>query len=383
MDEISAAVGALIAKRLEEGLKPLAQITTLAGPQGEKGQNGERGEQGERGAPGRDGIDGAPGIDGRNGTDGRDGRDGRDGIDGSTPEIEINDKKTRLRIRDPQTGKWGAWITLGQHITQVIGGGGGSGSSSPSTPETYTNATPTPVTIGGIASGSTFAGKTMTEMLDLLLYPYQSPTFSSFAISGQATTVEAGTTITAGAKTFTWGTTNGANITANTLAIDDLTDAVSLAAGLADDSTEAIAIPTPIQINGAGAHVWRITGTNSNAINFTRDFTVNWQYMKYHGKNIAASLTEADIEALATAALSATQAGTYSFTTSGAPEHLWIAYPALLGALSSFLDVNTGFPVPFEAPQTVSVTNALGVTTNYSAYRSTNQVAGAFTIAAS
>ena len=42
----------------------------------------------------------------------------------------------------------------------------------------YTNSTPTPNTIGGIPSGSTFNSQTMTQMWDALLYPYIAPSAS-------------------------------------------------------------------------------------------------------------------------------------------------------------------------------------------------------------
>lgn len=45
----------------------------------------------------------------------------------------------------------------------------------------YTNLTPTPTTVGGISVGSTFSNKSMTEMWDMLLYPYIAP-LSSLAL---------------------------------------------------------------------------------------------------------------------------------------------------------------------------------------------------------
>lgn len=39
----------------------------------------------------------------------------------------------------------------------------------------YTNLNPTPITVGGVPSGSTFSNKTMTEMWNMLLYPYVAP----------------------------------------------------------------------------------------------------------------------------------------------------------------------------------------------------------------
>lgn len=50
-------------------------------------------------------------------------------------------------------------------------GGGGAGGG-----VTYTNATPTLTTLGGIAAGSTFTAQTMQQMWDMLLYPYLAPT---------------------------------------------------------------------------------------------------------------------------------------------------------------------------------------------------------------
>jgi len=51
----------------------------------------------------------------------------------------------------------------------------------------YTNATPTPVTIGGIDAGSTFTDQTMTQMWDSLLYPELFPSLvapsSTFALT--------------------------------------------------------------------------------------------------------------------------------------------------------------------------------------------------------
>ena len=50
----------------------------------------------------------------------------------------------------------------------------------------YVNSASTTSTVGGITAGSTFPapGKTMQEMWDLLLYPYQPPAFTSFNQSG-------------------------------------------------------------------------------------------------------------------------------------------------------------------------------------------------------
>jgi hypothetical protein len=45
--------------------------------------------------------------------------------------------------------------------------------------ESYTNATPSVITVGGIAAGSTFNNKSMTQMFDALLYPELFPTLTN------------------------------------------------------------------------------------------------------------------------------------------------------------------------------------------------------------
>lgn len=57
-------------------------------------------------------------------------------------------------------------------VAIVIAGGGGGG-------DTYTNLTPTPTTIGGISTGTTFAARTMQQMWDHLLYPELFPTLTN------------------------------------------------------------------------------------------------------------------------------------------------------------------------------------------------------------
>lgn len=63
----------------------------------------------------------------------------------------------------------------------IIGGGSGGGAG-----PTYTNATPTPLTLGGIPAGTTFTAQTMQQMWDRLLYPYIAPaiTLTSTPSSG-------------------------------------------------------------------------------------------------------------------------------------------------------------------------------------------------------
>lgn len=244
--------------------------------------------------------------------------------------------------------------------------------------EVYTNATPMPVAVGGWDAGSTFSTKSMTAMLDGLLYPYQYPTFSSFTISGQSTPIEVGASIAID-RTFTWGTTNSTNINTNSISLVDVTGGgVTIASGLANDGTEATNYPaSPIIKTIADSHSFRIDGVNSKTQTFSRTYSVAWQWMRYYGESGITPLNEAGIKGLRVGGLSSGFAGTYSFVGGG---YKYLAYQSSLGTATSFKDQATGLDVPFETPYTVSVTNTNGVTTTYRVHRTTNVLLGSITI---
>lgn len=231
----------------------------------------------------------------------------------------------------------------------------------------YTNATPVPVTIGGIEAGTTFLDDTMTEMFDMLLYPYQYPAFSAFSIPGQVSPLEVGDSIPAN-PTFSWATSNSANITANSVAIYDQTASTLIIDGLANDGTEAVTYGA-VTRTSQGNNVFRVEATNTKGQTLSRTYSVTWNWSVYHGTDVnAGPLVEADVEAL-TSALQSGFAGTYAF---GAGGYKYVAYPAVYGTATQFKDQLTNFNVAMEAPYVVSVTNAHGQTTNYNVHRSTN-----------
>ena len=244
----------------------------------------------------------------------------------------------------------------------------------------YTNATSVPTTIGGIASGSTFSSKTWQEMFTSLLYPYQNPTFSSFGFTGQATPLEVGATITAN-RTFTWGTTNATNISTNTIKIQ-YPVGTDKATSLANDGTETVT-HAAIQRTTPGTETFRIIGTNTNAITFQRDASVEWRWMKFSDNSaLAGPLSAVQIQALATQSLVTSGAATYTFSAVGGT-YKYIAYPASFGTLTTFKDQSTNLDVPMQTVYTVSVTNSFGQTTNYNVHRTTNQLGAAINIVAS
>jgi len=280
--------------------------------------------------------------------------------------------KNRALVIDYTDGKSKsiALPTGGGSTTVYQNGGGGT--------ETYTNFTPTAVSIGGIPAGSTFDNMTMQEMWDALLYPYQTPVFSSFT-SSMSTPIEVGGTIPAGSVTFLWNTTNSSNIAANSIKIDDITAGNTLASGLANTGTTAISISAITNVM-ATSHQWKITATNTKGVFLSRTLNVYWQWKIYYGESALTDLTETDVEALRVGTLAANVSGNYSFN---AGEYKWICYPTSFGLKTTFKDASTNFDVATQPALTKSITNSQGVATNYYCHRTVNKLGGSITIAIS
>lgn len=245
---------------------------------------------------------------------------------------------------------------------------------------TYTNAIAVPTTIGGITAGSTFNAKSWQQMFDSLLYPYQVPAFSAFSFTGASTPLEVGASIAAN-RTFTWTSTNSANINVNSINIE-YPVGNPIATGLANDGTETVT-HSAVQLSAPGTATFRVRGVNTQAGAFTRDLTIEWRWLKFSGNSaLAGPLSAAQIQALGTSSLATDDAGNYVFGAA-AGTYKYIACPVSWGTLTTFKDQSTNLDVPMQAAYTVSVTNANGQTTNYNVYRTTNQLGGAITIVAS
>jgi hypothetical protein len=255
---------------------------------------------------------------------------------------------------------------LNTYEWDIVGGGGGS---------TYTNATPVPVTIGGIASGTTFVAQTMSQMFDALLYPYQSPAFLTFLMTGVAI-LEVGDSIS-GNKTFTWTDSHPTNINPNSIDIDDITNAVNLETGLADTGSVVYNFAAPIQKLTATFNRFRIQATNTNSVLFNKLLDILWEWKVYYGESTTTPLIATDIQGLRVGGLQAGFAGTYVFLAGG---YKYLCWPTALGLASSFKDQATGLNVDMQAPYTVNVTNAFSVTTAYYVYRTTYILGGAINI---
>lgn len=258
----------------------------------------------------------------------------------------------------------------------------------------YSGTSPTTVTVGGISAGTAISGQTITQILQTMLVPYINPAFSSFTMSGQATTVEVGTTIS-GSKSFAFGLSTPGNVSANTLAILDVTGGTTLASGLPVTSPQSATLVSAT-LNAPGSYSWRGRATNTQSVQFfSSNFTVTWQWRVYAGTSTNVTLTAGQIQALASNALQAGFGATYSLAAGG---YKYFAWPNSMGsptASTGFRDTATNLAVAMAevtddpaysnvqngwSYALVSVTNGNGVTTNYRVYRTKNILSGSINI---
>lgn len=263
-----------------------------------------------------------------------------------------------------------AWTANSYIVQNITAGeiGGASGTD-------YVRATPMDITVGGATAGTTFDG-TVQDALDTVLYPYIAPAFTSFSLTGYST-LEVGDSVPAGSQTFTFNIDEDGNVQTNSIDIENVSDSVTLATGTANDNTETVTFPSPVTRTTSGSKTFRITGTNTQASDFTRNLSINWRFRVYYGESVSTSLNEAGIEALRASLLASGASRTYAMLGGG---YKYLCWPSSFSQPTQFKDANSGFAVAMESPVTVSVTNAHGVTTDYSVYRTTNQLAGAIDI---
>jgi len=257
------------------------------------------------------------------------------------------------------------------------------------TGSTYTNSAATPSTVGGISAGSTFSGKTMQQMWDSLLYPYQYPAFSTFTlgIGGQQ---EIGYDI-AVSQTFTWAATNPSNVSANTISIAGYN--LTTLNGLPNPGSTGVTftgVVTRGSGDGPGTRSWSIQGINSNAGTFSSSLAIEWNWRFYAGTSTNTSLTAANITGLTdyNALNGQLHSGTFAMSAGG---YKYFCIANIYGSPSSFVDNSNNLNVAMYAGYAntdgygnkydlVSVTNTYGETTSYKVYRTLNQLGGTITI---
>ena len=261
----------------------------------------------------------------------------------------------------------------GNDISFVGGGSGGT--------ETYTNLTATTQTVGGITSGSTFENKTMTEMWNLLLYPYQTPAFTSFSRTNLKTSYDLGEAVTIGNQAFAWVTTNSSNVSPDTISILQLSpELITLLSGGANDGGESINLSTSISSTTPSTiSMYRILATNTNSGSFNTTISATWKYRWYYGKSINTTVLPAEITGFTNALVTSVTNSYVTLGATGSPEYGYLVIPTGLGQPSDLRNSTSGCfgsNIPYSLLGTTSFSNSYGVSTTYKIYRTTNAFAG-------
>jgi hypothetical protein len=242
----------------------------------------------------------------------------------------------------------------------------------------YTNTTPVPTTIGGISAGTTFNNVSIESMFDMLLYPYQSPAFSSFTSQYSISTLEVGYTLSS-PYIFNWGTTNTSNISANSILIKDITGGnINIATELSNSGPTTVS-HTNIQKATPSSHTFSIQGINTQNTTFSRNLTYTWLWRIYYGNESSTSLTEEQIEALSNNNLQSSYSSTYNFALS-AGTYKYICFPSTFGSPTNFKDALTNLNVPMNNIDTITMFNNYDLSAEYSIWRTVNPLGGAINI---
>lgn len=162
----------------------------------------------------------------------------------------------------------------------------------------------TATNLEGFPVGTTFENKTIKEMLDTLLYPYQLPSFETFTINVNPT-IEVGTSIPL-SKFFTWSTNYSENVEDNSIRISYLIDDTIyvypdfLEDGFANDGSETIVgDEDPLIVSIVpGNQTFSISGSNTNGGTFTKDVIINWKYKIFYGVTDSAPIDSESIREL-------------------------------------------------------------------------------------
>jgi len=250
----------------------------------------------------------------------------------------------------------------------------------------YVNSASTTSTVGGITAGSTFPtpGKTMQEMWDLLLYPYQPPAFTSFNQGGLLSEYELGQTISISAQTFTWGTSNSSNVSdgiPGSIEIKEADPVTTIGNSLTNDGTESIILTNAMGQNTIGSKLlYTIYGENTIGGTFSRTLSKTWKVKWYYGKNANTSITSGQMTALAGTDLVTSVVNGY-VNQPATPGYMYWCIPDILGQPTDFRDSVAGCfgtNIPYITLSDIPITNTYGVAVNYKIYRSVNPTSASF-----
>ena len=247
---------------------------------------------------------------------------------------------------------------------------------------TYTNLTPIQSALGGITIGQTFNAATMQQMWDYLLYPYLSPAFTGFSVSGDSV-LEVGNSLPT-TLTFSWTSSQDGNVSPNSIEVTDGTG--TLLSGQPSDGSDSHTYGTAVSRTTYGTYTWNISGENTLNGTYATSLTKYWFWKVFWGTSSSTSTPNAAfVQALTNGQLLGGRTNTYSFN---ANDYKYLAIPASYGVPASIYYNGLPFALADSGDGytsgggnitylPISITNDYGQTTTYNVFRSKNPLVGA------
>jgi hypothetical protein len=225
-------------------------------------------------------------------------------------------------------------------------------------------------TVGNITAGTNMNGWSWQDYITAQHFPYQAPAFTSFTLSGQAATVEVGGTVPANLE-FTYVVSNTANVKSGVgFTVTDVTNTTTIASNVT--ASPVTTTSAAVTQNSAVTQTYRISGTNNQEQEFSKEVSINFRWAMYIGESDQTSLDVAAVKALRAKSLGTTPKGTHTYIAGG---YKYLVYPTTWGQVIDFKDSETGFGVAMLDPEILSFTNDNSVIQNYYVYRTVNTLA--------
>lgn len=235
---------------------------------------------------------------------------------------------------------------------------------------TYTNINPSLVTVGGIEAGSTFDNTPVSEVIDLLLNPYQNPVISLASSNlGVSRTIEVGERLLSSPQEilFSISTQNPQNLLYGSVVYK--ADGVTVS----NPYTPSYNTIPNLRVS-PGSHTWNAVGTNSKGQQVTSNpITITWAHRAFTGYSSSSSVV--NTSGLTTINNSLSRPASVT-KPAGASAYIYIFLPTSYPAYTSFK--SGSFDVPMVNSQ-VTLTR-LDVAVTYNLYRTLNPTAGSLTI---
>lgn len=249
--------------------------------------------------------------------------------------------------------------------------------------------------LGGIPSTNAAdfktPARTVSQMLDALLFPYKAPSMS-LTVSGGGPVLEVGQPLSSATLQLSWTTeSNSANAQDNVVTVTDNNETSNLFVNQPKTGSGSYTYSSAIVLTSPGSYSWTASGLDSRGQSYSKTTTKTWRWKRYWGASSNPTVSEALIEGLANKELETGVAGSYAFS----PGYLYLAWPSNLPLPTAMLAGGFEFVLAFSAQgynlttpsglpyRQVSVTNAYGQTINYNVFRSLNELNGATTVVVS